>query len=585
MSLKLRFILFFGLGTVFFIFLITVLVFNRIESTMEDQLFGQFTLDAQNRIERFDDEFSEITRDFKISTSLPMFSSIRFHTLTLNKAGYQNDIRQLELYFYDLIKKSSEINEVRYITQNGAEAFRVRQDGINSNLRDLSTDSKMLSLLALKKDEVIVELENIEGKIKNIIWWMPVYVSSNTKQGLISYSVDFKFLSKRVNELVHSQAEGSCLYKDNIKLIDFSKDKRCGRSQKDIWNIDKKLAFADQEWNLSLFVDSSSFLDGVKNLKFFVFAVIFPIVAVVALIFTYFFSSQISSAISKLVDVAKALGRDDELPDCSLDRNDELGELASEMKRSAELIRSNQKKLKLKNSDLEAYSYTLAHDLRSPLRAITSFSQIIEMECHEKLNEEELGFIDKIVKASKRMSHLIDDILELSRISNREINIQDVSLTQMAESIIGRFEETSDTRSSNIKIEKGMLVKGDTQLLRLVLENLLGNAWKYTGKEEHCEIEFGVEVLDRSKVYFIRDNGAGFDMQYSDKLFQPFQRLHSNEEFEGTGIGLASVKRMILRHHGRVWITSMVGLGTTVYFTLWDDGIDAEEKINEEKEK
>ena len=571
MSLKLRFILFFGLGTVFFIFLITVLVFNRIELTMENQLFEQFNIDAQNRIERLDGEFSEITKDFKISTSLPMFSSIRFHTLTLNKAGYKNDIRQLELYFYDVIKKSSEINEIRYITQNGAEAFRVRQDGINSNLRDLSTDSKMRALLALKKDEVVVELEKVKGKIKNVIWWMPVYVSSNTKQGLISYSMDFESLSKRVNELVHSQAEGVCLYKDDIKLLDSSKDKRCGKTQNNIWSIDNKVSFADQEWKVYLFVDSRNFLDGVANLKVLIFGVIFPIVAVLALMFTLFFSNQILSAISKLVEVAKALGKDDELPEFSINRDDELGQLASEMKRSAELIQLNQKKLKLKNNDLEAYSYTLAHDLRSPLRAITSFSQIIEMECQEKLNEEELGFIDKIVKASKRMSHLIDDILDLSHISNREISIQDVSLTEIAESIISRFEETSDTRSSNIQIEQDVLVKGDSQLLRLVLENLLGNSWKYTGNKKKCEIEFGVKALENSAVYFIRDNGVGFDMQYSDKLFKPFQRLHTNDEFEGTGIGLASVKRMIQRHHGRVWITSMVGIGTTVFFTLWDD--------------
>ena len=583
MSLKLRFILFFGFGTVFFILVIAILVFSRMESTMEDQLLTQFSIDGQSRIERFDNEFSEITKEFKISTSLPMFSSIRFHTLTLNDAGYKNDIRQLELYFYDLIRKSSEINEIRYITQKGREAFRVQEDGINSNLRDLSTDNKMLTLLKLKKNEVIVELEKVEGKLEKITWWMPVYVSSNTRQGVISYSVDFEFINKKVSEMVHSKAEGVCLYKDGKTLVNISNDESCGTSQQDIWKTDKDVSFANQEWSLTLFVDSNSFLDGVKDLKFFIFGIIFPAVAAIALLFTLFFSNQISSAISRLVEVAKALGKDEEVPTLLLNRDDELGELEREMKRSAELISLSQKKLKLKNSDLEAYSYTLAHDLRSPLRSITSFSQIIEMECKDKLNKEELGFIDKIVKASKRMAHLIDDILELSRISNREINIQDVSLTRMAESIIERFEETNDTRSSSITIEKDMVVKGDPQLLRLILENLLGNSWKYTGNRKHCEIELGIEVLEDSKVYFIRDNGVGFDMRYTDKLFKPFQRLHSSNEFEGTGIGLASVKRMLLRHHGRVWITSMLDIGTTIYFTLWDSSIDDEE-LDDEKE-
>ena len=583
MSLKLRFILYFGLGTVFFIFLITVLVFNRIESTMEDQLLAQFTIDGENRIERFDSEFSEITRDFKISTSLPMFSSIRFHTLTLNKEGYKNDIRQLELYFYDLIKKSSEINQVRYITQQGREAFLVQRDGISSNLRDFSTDSTVVSLLKMKRNEVIIELEKVKGELKNIVWWMPVYVSSDTRQGVISYSMDYEFLNKKVNSLVYSKDEGACLLENNMVLVNTSKDKNCGKFQNNMWEINQEVSFADRKWVLRLFVDSNSFLNEVKDLKVFVFGVIFPIVAIMALFFTLSFSNQISSAISKLVEVAKALGKEEELPDFSLNRDDELGELEKEMKRSAKLISLSQKKLKLKNSDLEAYSYTLAHDLRSPLRSITSFSQIIEMECKDKLNEEELGFIDKIVKASKRMAHLIDDILELSRISNREINVQDVSLTQMAESIIERFEETSNKRSSSIIIEKDMDVKGDPQLLRLILENLLGNAWKYSGRKEHCEIEFGVENLENSRVYSIRDNGVGFDMQYANKLFKPFQRLHSNEEFEGTGIGLASVKRMLLRHHGRVWVTSMVDIGTTVYFTLWDSSLDDKE-INEDKE-
>lgn len=582
MSLKLRFLLFFGVGSVFFIFLITVLVFNRIESTMENQLLAQFTIDGQSRIEQFDRELSEVTRNFQISTALPMFSSIRFHTLTLNKAGYKNDIRQLELYFYDLIKKSSEINEIRYIIQNGREAFHVTQNGINSNLRDLSTDAKIRSLLELVKDEVVVDLEKVDGKIKNIVWWMPVHVSSNTRQGIISYSVDIEFINRKVNSLVHSDAESTCLFNDDTILVNVNNDENCAKLQDNIWTTNKDISFANQKWNVVLSVDSNSFLDGVKDLKFFIFTVIFPVVSAIALFFTFLISSQISSAVSKLVKVAKTLGKEEELPKLSLNRDDELGELEREMKRSAELIRLSQKKLKLKNSDLEAYSYTLAHDLRSPLRAITSFSQIIEMECREKLNEEELGFIDKIVNASKRMAQLIDDILELSRISNREINIQDISLTQIAESIIQRFKETSEERSLTVLIEPNMDVKGDPQLLHLILENLLGNSWKYAGHKEHCRIEFGVEGTEDTRVYFVRDNGVGFDMQYAGKLFKPFQRLHSTKEFEGTGIGLASVKRMLQRHHGRVWIESEVDIGTTIYFTLWDSLLD--EETDEKKE-
>lgn len=283
------------------------------------------------------------------------------------------------------------------------------------------------------------------------------------------------------------------------------------------------------------------------------------------------------------------MGRGEWLEPIDLKRDDELGELATEINRSAGLIEDNRNELQEKNRDLDSYSYTLAHDLRAPLRSISSFSQILEMDAREKLTEDELDALARIIKASQRMSTLIDDILELSRISNRDIDIQYISLSHLAELIVKQFREADADRDVSIEVEKGMMTRGDPQLLRLVLENLLGNAWKYTRKKEKAIIKFGSTHqgvgLSAVTVYYIRDNGVGFDMEYVDKLFKPFQRLHNNTDYEGTGIGLASVKRMIERHEGRIWIQSVINQGTTIYFTLWeypeDSIVEAETLLTE----
>ncbi|MFC2074193.1 ATP-binding protein [Campylobacterota bacterium] len=569
MSLKTRFILTFGFGTVLFMFLITILVFNRMESAMEKQLFQQFNNDGLNSLAWFSEEIHDLDIHFTSSTSLPMFNSMRFHQLTLNKAGHKNDIRQLELYFYGLIQKNTEISEIVFVDKQALEVFRINRQGISSDLHDMSLNRQIIGLLQLQKGEIRTTYKIKDSKITDVVWWVPVYVSSNTQYGVMGFSVGFQFFKDRVMALASSAAESVCLSDSSEQVLISSDDsKKCFDASEQLWKVDKEIDLHGQVWKIALYIDSLGLLEEVSSLKKLIFFFIFPLVAGLAFIFTLIFSNHILKAIEKLVIAAKTIGKGDLLSVVPFKRDDELGELAKEMKRSAELIQKNKSKLEEKNRDLEAYSYTLAHDLRTPLRSISSFAQILEMDAQEKLNEEEKSFIQRIVQASKRMSALIDDILELSRISNRDITLNKVCLSDLAKTIIVQFKETFEERNVNTIIEEGLYAVADGQLLQLVLENLLGNAWKYTGKNEYTEIEFGSLKVDDETVYFIRDNGVGFDMKYVNKLFSPFQRLHSFEEFEGTGIGLASVKRIIERHLGRIWIESKVDVGTTVYFTL-----------------
>jgi PAS domain S-box-containing protein len=220
------------------------------------------------------------------------------------------------------------------------------------------------------------------------------------------------------------------------------------------------------------------------------------------------------------------------------------------------------------NRELEAFSYSVSHDLRSPLRAIDGFSRIILDEHASRLDADALGLFQHIKAESRRMGQLIDALLNLSRVSRAELRSETVNLSSMARQIVGGLGQSQPQRQVECVIMSGLTVQGDARLLYVVLENLLGNAWKFTSRREKARMEFGVEQRENERVYFVRDDGAGFDLAYVDKLFNAFQRLHRSDEFEGTGIGLATVQRIIHRHGGRVWAESEVDQGATFYFTL-----------------
>ena len=220
------------------------------------------------------------------------------------------------------------------------------------------------------------------------------------------------------------------------------------------------------------------------------------------------------------------------------------------------------------NKELEAFAYSVSHDLRAPLRSMTGFGQALIEDYGDKLDETGKDYIQRISAASKRMGRLIDDLLMLSRVTRTELKRADIDLTDMAETIADQLRQEAPDRKVEFKIAPGVIARGDETLLRTLLENLLGNAWKYSEKKPRATIEFGVTANGSERAFFVRDNGAGFDMAHADKLFKPFQRLHSAAEFEGTGIGLASVANIVRRHGGRIWAESQQGAGTTMRFTL-----------------
>lgn len=224
--------------------------------------------------------------------------------------------------------------------------------------------------------------------------------------------------------------------------------------------------------------------------------------------------------------------------------------------------------LEATNRELETFSYSVSHDLRAPLRHICSYIGIIFDDFGEDISPSIRHYLERIAFSGNRMNELIDSLLKLSRLTRSEINISTLDLSMLAREAADAVRQSEPDRQVEIVIQAGISVEADKTLMRVVLENLIGNAWKYTRRSSNAKIEFGAFQKDGKTVCFVKDNGAGFDMAGKDRLFTAFQRLHTSEEFEGTGIGLATVQRIIHRHHGRVWAEGKIDEGATFYFSL-----------------
>jgi PAS domain S-box-containing protein len=247
----------------------------------------------------------------------------------------------------------------------------------------------------------------------------------------------------------------------------------------------------------------------------------------------------------------------------------------TERKRAEEQVLALNRELELRNmelvavnKELESFSYSVSHDLRAPLRAIDGFSAAVLEDCRDKLDAQARADLERVRAASVRMGELIDNLLKLARTARREMVHEEIDLASLAREITSALQESSPDRKATFAIGSGLTVTGDRGLLRVMLENLLGNAWKFTSKRIEARIEIGRRHINGEAAYFISDNGAGFDMQYADKLFGAFQRLHEEGDFPGTGIGLATAQRIIHRHGGRIWAESAAGQGATFYFVL-----------------
>jgi len=227
--------------------------------------------------------------------------------------------------------------------------------------------------------------------------------------------------------------------------------------------------------------------------------------------------------------------------------------------------------LEAKNRELESFTYSVSHDLRAPLRSIDGFSKMLLEDAWEKLESEDREYLLRIRSSAQKMGNLIDDLLQLSRLSRAEYEPRDVDLSQLVESSFEKLRQADPARNIIVEIEPHVTTTGDKALLDIAMSNLVENAWKYSSKKPNAKIRFATQKNDGEVVYYIKDNGEGFDTRYMDKLFGPFQRLHTADEFPGTGIGLATVRRIIDRHGGKIWANAKVGRGATFYFTIHRD--------------
>lgn len=242
--------------------------------------------------------------------------------------------------------------------------------------------------------------------------------------------------------------------------------------------------------------------------------------------------------------------------------------LFRKLKKSEEALRKKSNRLELVNKELESFAYSVSHDLRAPLRSIDGFSQALKEDYNDKLDDEGKDFINRIRSSTQRMGKLIDDLLILSRITRKEVKYENVDLSNLTNEIAKDLKAIYPERDVEFTIAPQLTASADSGLMRIVLNNLLDNAFKFTGRIKKALIELGITNIDGKKTYFVKDNGVGLDMAYVHKIFAPFQRLHSAAEFEGTGIGLATVQRIISLHNGDIRVEGKKGEGATFYFTI-----------------
>jgi signal transduction histidine kinase len=332
-------------------------------------------------------------------------------------------------------------------------------------------------------------------------------------------------------------------------------------------------------------------------------AVFFPVFAVAMVAITVWFSMRIRRSIevpmkllrqgteiigSGNLDHKVATSAHDELGDLSrafddmteklkavtVSKDELLKEVAERRKAEADVLKLSEdmavRNLELEeaNKELEAFIYSVSHDLRAPLRSVSEFARAVAEDYADKLDAQGIDYLSRVSKGSAKMSRLIESLLYLSRISRQELVRTNVDMSKVAASIIAELREAHQGRTVEVEIKQGLSTIADPRLMEVALSNILENAWKFTSKVEHARIEFSTKEKEGKIVYYVRDNGAGFDSKYADKMFWPFQRLHTSQEFEGTGIGLTIVERIIRRHGGKVWAEGEEGKGATVYFTL-----------------
>jgi signal transduction histidine kinase len=349
-----------------------------------------------------------------------------------------------------------------------------------------------------------------------------------------------------------------------------------------------RIVSADRSRHLADSNSIASMLTGLLTM-------IFIVAVALSVVITWIMTRSVTQPLVRLAATAGMIGRGDLNEKVDVQAAEEFRQLGSSMEQMRQRliadrtalqdlnatlerrIQERTRQLELSNEELQSFAYSVSHDLRAPLRSIDGFSQAMLEDFGESLPTEAQDYLARVRANAQRMGQLIDGLLRLSRITRSSLERDTVDLSKMARDILETLQESSPDRKVKTVIRDGVRAQADPRLLLPALDNLLSNAWKFTARNPEACIEFGVQGPE-DNIYFVRDNGAGFDMTYADKLFGAFQRLHGADEFEGTGIGLATVQRIIYRHGGEIWAESKVGRGATFFFTLQPGAISARQQ-------
>lgn len=427
-------------------------------------------------------------------------------------------------------------------------------------------------------------------------------IIANRSHAALLFS-DTATLQENVDSLkIHDDVEATCLYNemDDI-LASFNKkenetscpdhpSRNLNHFDERYYQISEPIVVDGEAMGLLYIRVSLNSLN--RHLSTYVITTgVFALIVICAVfIFSSFLQNFISTPLLLLKDTARQITRK---KDYSLratkESHDEIGDMVDTFNEMLATIQQQNKtilndaeglelkveertkELAMANKELEAFSYSVSHDLRAPLRAIDGFSKALLEDYGSELDHTAHDYLRRVRSASQKMGVLISSLLQLSRVTRKEIKDTHFDLSDMIMHIIHQMQEQEPDRLIDVQIQPEMYIMADPQLMEVALDNLLGNAWKYTKYEKFPKIEIGYYVENGHTIYFIKDNGAGFDERYAKNLFTAFQRLHSPEQFEGTGIGLATVSRIIHRHHGDIWAKSTLEEGATFYFTLYDN--------------
>lgn len=496
--------------------------------------------------------------------------------------------------------------------------FGVKYLPIKKKLTMIIMTSTLLAVVLLSS--VFIALEYVSQR-NNIIkeFSTTSKIISNRSHAAILFT-DTATLQENVDSLIlHDDVEATCLYNEEDDILAYFNKNESYQHSKSTSNTScpdhpsRNLNHFDERYYQ---VSEPIVVDGEpmgllyirvslgslnKHLSTYVIAAgVFSLLVILTVfIISSFLQNYITTPLLLLKDTAKQItNKKDYSLRATKESHDEIGDLVdtfntmlstiqeqnhiiTEDAEGLELkVNERTKELAMANKELEAFSYSVSHDLRAPLRAIDGFSKALLEDYGPELDQTAHDYLKRVRAASQKMGILISSLLQLSRVTRKQLKDTHFDLTDMISHVVQQLQQEEPSRIVDVQIQPEMYIMADPQLMEVALDNLIGNAWKYTKYEEQPKIEIGYYVENGHTIYFIKDNGAGFDEKYATNLFTAFQRLHSPEQFDGTGIGLATVYRIMHRHHGDIWAKSTVDEGATFYFTLYDDRPPPGEKIS-----